>query len=338
MKNILYVSCVIIATVIGAGFATGQELLSYFNIYGAEGAIGLTAAMLMLMGCTWCVLLYVAEKREPELSGYLREAGGAASEKIYAFCIRVFSFCGFCAMCAAFSKLMGELFGAPYFLCVALFSLLCIVVSYFGSDWICVLNLIIAPILMVGLILISVKGMSDRAIETFAVSGARHHRFFMSAVVYASYNVLSVISILFGLKKYVPSKKIVNISVILSAVLMLAISGSVFLCIEVYFGKIVLGEIPLLTIALRHEAVYHIIYTVVVTGAIFSTAISLGYASLRKRGRQRLKEASLIWCMSIPVCLMGFENIVKKVYGAFGYLGIPLMILILCFFVKQHKK
>lgn len=36
IKNIINVSFVIIGTIIGAGFASGQEILSFFNIYGEK--------------------------------------------------------------------------------------------------------------------------------------------------------------------------------------------------------------------------------------------------------------------------------------------------------------
>ena len=41
MKNILKICFVIIGTIIGAGFASGKEIYTFFNIYKVEGLIGL---------------------------------------------------------------------------------------------------------------------------------------------------------------------------------------------------------------------------------------------------------------------------------------------------------
>lgn len=41
MKNILKICFVIIGTIIGAGFASGKEIYTFFNIYGPKGFLGL---------------------------------------------------------------------------------------------------------------------------------------------------------------------------------------------------------------------------------------------------------------------------------------------------------
>ena len=51
MKNILKVVFVIIGTLIGAGFASGQEIYLFFFAYGIEGLIGIILSSL-LMGVT----------------------------------------------------------------------------------------------------------------------------------------------------------------------------------------------------------------------------------------------------------------------------------------------
>ena len=51
MKNIFKVVFVIIGTLIGAGFASGQEIYLFFFSYGIEGLIGIIVSS-VLMGIT----------------------------------------------------------------------------------------------------------------------------------------------------------------------------------------------------------------------------------------------------------------------------------------------
>lgn len=37
MRNVLVCVCIIIGTIIGAGFASGQEIISFFNRFGGAG-------------------------------------------------------------------------------------------------------------------------------------------------------------------------------------------------------------------------------------------------------------------------------------------------------------
>ena len=45
MKNISKVSFVIIGTMIGAGFASGQEIYAFFSIYGIKGILGIIISL-----------------------------------------------------------------------------------------------------------------------------------------------------------------------------------------------------------------------------------------------------------------------------------------------------
>lgn len=48
MLNIFKVTFVIVGTIIGAGFASGQEILTFFNKYGICGLIGLVFSLSLI--------------------------------------------------------------------------------------------------------------------------------------------------------------------------------------------------------------------------------------------------------------------------------------------------
>ena len=49
MKNVLKTVFVIVGTVIGAGFASGQEIFNFFNTHGLKGVIGLVISMNLIV-------------------------------------------------------------------------------------------------------------------------------------------------------------------------------------------------------------------------------------------------------------------------------------------------
>lgn len=57
LKNTLLIAGTYVATVIGAGFASGQEILSYFVIYGKQSLYGLLLVCVLFTLCALCVLL-----------------------------------------------------------------------------------------------------------------------------------------------------------------------------------------------------------------------------------------------------------------------------------------
>ena len=48
MKNALSAAMVLIGTFIGAGFASGQEVIQYFGIFGNYGVVGILISCLLL--------------------------------------------------------------------------------------------------------------------------------------------------------------------------------------------------------------------------------------------------------------------------------------------------
>ena len=46
--NCFKASFVIIGTIIGAGFASGQEIFSFFNVYGKNGLLGIAVSNLLM--------------------------------------------------------------------------------------------------------------------------------------------------------------------------------------------------------------------------------------------------------------------------------------------------
>ena len=69
MKNILKIVFVIIGTLIGAGFASGQEMYIFFFSYGLEGIAGLFVSNI-LMGIIIYVSLKIINKYKKTFSEY----------------------------------------------------------------------------------------------------------------------------------------------------------------------------------------------------------------------------------------------------------------------------
>ena len=61
MKNILKVVFVIIGTLIGAGFASGQEIYLFFFSYGIKGIVGIIVSSI-LMGVVIYKTLIIVDK------------------------------------------------------------------------------------------------------------------------------------------------------------------------------------------------------------------------------------------------------------------------------------
>ena len=71
IRNILSVVCGYVAAVIGAGFASGQEIISFFVKYGKYSIIGVLLSCIIFSVFAYAVLSVCVEKNIETYSDYL---------------------------------------------------------------------------------------------------------------------------------------------------------------------------------------------------------------------------------------------------------------------------
>ena len=82
MKKILKAVFVIIGAVIGAGFASGQEIYIFFYQYGVNGILGIIISSLLLGFVTYKVLHICKEKKVTNYKVF--QVQGAYQTKLFA--------------------------------------------------------------------------------------------------------------------------------------------------------------------------------------------------------------------------------------------------------------
>ena len=111
MSNIIKVTSVIIGTIIGAGFISGQEIHSFFNKYGVCGQLGIIVAISLIGVVIYktCTIMY-----EQKINNYEKflETTIKSKNKLMIYTIKniinIFLVISFFIMCSAFSTYCFE--------------------------------------------------------------------------------------------------------------------------------------------------------------------------------------------------------------------------------------
>jgi len=338
VKNVLAVCAVYIATVIGAGFATGQEISTYFVSCGARGIFGVAIAALLIAFCCFSILSRVLQNKVTTYPEYLRTIMPEIASNLTGIVIVVFLLCGFCVMVSAGGTVLEEHYGMSKSASCACLCLFCFVIFIRPIRFLVKVNTILAPLIIIGILIagVCVVFLREESIPVFAplshqASGGKS-KFLLLALLYVSYNILLASVILVSLKDYIKDKHSIFYISIISGLIMFILLGLIFAIIQIYDGKIELGQIPMLTIMERIGRNAKTLYALVLLFAIFTTAIGNGYGFIDwfspRSGKWRILLSCLLCIAAMGLSRVSFADLVKYLFGAFGVCGLYLLVCI----------
>lgn len=345
MKAILKVVFVIIGTIIGAGFASGQEIWLFFNKYGNWGVAGIVLAC-SLSGTLIYKVFRILQKEN--INTYTELLENVSHKKILnqaiSIIISLFLLVSFYIMIAGMSAYFNQEFGLPVWICSIIMAFLCYITLQRDMKGIVIVNSILIPCLILFILYLGLQNL-DFTVEYFKTQHTAINsswRWIISSVLYASYNSIVLIPILVELKQYITSKNKAKKSSILCAII-LVLLGICLFCLLLRNQTAYQLELPMIGIVKDFGGIYPHLYGAVVVVAIFTSAISAGYGFLKnevakrkftkgnieKREERYYQKLLLVICIIAPVVAnFGFSNLVSKLYPMFGILGLLQMVLL----------
>lgn len=338
--NVAKVVSVITGTVIGAGFASGKEIYIFFAQYGKSGLLGALISSVLTGIIIYATLYIIKQKEAMNNNEFLDKITENKKLKwILESVINTFLLVSFWIMCAGFCTFFKQEFNIP----IIVTAIINAIVVYFllikNIDGIIKLNLIVVPIMIAIIIIISLKNCSfvniiNANINTNSNSN-NMGKAVVNAILYASYNSITLIPIIVLLGKSIKSKKETIAVTIASTIIFLVLILAIYQLLVFSAINVSNIEIPVLTILNDFHPAEKISYSIAIITAILTSAISSGYGSVENiSDKRKYKLAVLGICiMEIPIAYIGFGRLVEKLYPLFGVVGMVQIITI----VKKAK-
>lgn len=336
MKNVLKVVFVIIGTLIGAGFASGQEVYLFFFSYGMKGLIGILISSIIIGVVIYSTFNILNKYKINTYKDFLNILIPKNTKlKIIAnFIINIFILITFFIMIAGFGAYFEQEIGINRLVGSLILAIITFIVFMTSIKGVVKVNELIVPIL-IGFIfiigIISIKNIHILNLENYVIR-TNYTNFALSAVLYSSYNSILLIPVLITLNNYVKNKKQIFYISFISAIVTILLSVIIFLLlvrVDVDISKL---EMPVVYVVANMFKILRYIYGVIILGSIFTTAISLGVSFLQNTAKNKkgYTQISIIMCItSVIISKFGFSNLVSLLYPIFGYLGL-IQILRLC--------
>lgn len=345
--SVFIIAATYIGTVVGAGFASGQEVLQFFGYFGIKGFLGLTVAAFLLAVFGYMILELGRRLNAESHLPVIHYAGGKWVGSAIDWVITFFLFGCLVTMGAGAGAIFAEQFDLPFLWGTAVMTALASITVLLG------ISSVIASIsFMVPLLLVAVFGV---AIYTIAVdyspllAALRYYSepqkapvsfWFLTAVLYVSYNLVLAVAILAPLGSMSSPDKLKKGAVL--GGIGLGIGAAVInLAILTHAAKASAYEVPMIFVAGTVSPAVRIIYTVVLLTEVYTTAVASLYgfvARLSKQGTPRYRGITVAaGIAAFSLAQFGFSNLVGTLYPAVGFAGL-LMLGSLVYRFSRKKK
>lgn len=334
MKKILKAVFVIIGTLIGAGFASGQEIYIFFYQYGVNGILGIIISSLLLGFVTYKVLCIFQENELANYKSFLKRI--IKKEKyleIFNTIMNIFILITFYIMIAGFGAYFEQQLGIHFFIGSMILALICYFVFLKDVSGLIKVSQYIVPLLIGSLFIVGICVIDSENILEIShyVSKNTSWKWILDSVLYGSYNTILLIPVLIALRNLVNNKKEISIISILTTILIMVLSFIVYFILTKVDVDIKNLEMPAVYVASKISPIFEYIYGFIILSSILTTSISLGTSLLENiaHSKKKYKQYAILICVSaVLVSNIGFSNLVNLLYPIFGYIGLIQIIKI----------
>lgn len=326
-RNVVSVASFYAAAFIGAGFASGQEIMRFFVRYGKGGLVGIAVSFgFLVMGTVLIINRSKSQdarsyadfiyKQSPRLAPYL--------DIVYS----MFALIGLAVMLAGCGDLVAELFaigGGSIATALAVGMLI-----YQGSDRLLDTGALLTPPIAVLLILPAARTLTDTGIvlpQDGVPLGIG------AALLYSSYNLCLSMAVLSAFHHKLKTNGQIWSAALLGNGIVIILLLTIALSIWSEPITDTQSNMPMLVLAERLGPLFKIGSSVMLLAAMFSTALAHAFALVNRITHQttlgKPLSIGLVLFLGLSLSELGFGSLIEFGYPIIGVVGLLMFAVLL---------
>ncbi len=342
MGSVLTVAGTYIAFAIGSGFATGQEVLQYFTVFGAGAFAGLLIYFIggALMDTEF---ITIGQKEQFERkNGVYRYYCGKYVGTFYDYFTNLFVYMSYVVMCSGAGAALNQHYGLPSWVGVVLLAAAAGLTVTLGLEKIAAIIGKIGPALIIITILICIpnifngassisQGM-DLAPKLDFIKAA--DSWWLSVFNYLGFGILWMVSFLPAYGKTLNSTKQAAAGQVLGVALFTVTALIVVLAMFSNMASMEGSQIPILTLASNLSPAFGSIFAIIILLGIYSSAVPLLYGPATRFVDEKTAKGKTVMVILALVgaaiaLLLPFNELLNIIYTVNGYVGIIFILLVI---------
>ncbi|EMR05400.1 putative membrane protein [Bhargavaea cecembensis DSE10] len=348
MFRVLKIAGAFVGVIVGAGFASGQEVLQYFTSFGLKGTFAaiLATALFAYLGM---VLANIGSrlKAQSHKSAIYEISGRYLGVIVDA--IIIFTLFGVgVVMIAGAGSTVNQQFGLPVFVGSLLMTVLVTLAMMLKVDKVIGVIASITPFLLIFIGIISVYSLSTMDASFAALDPVTDSleksfpNWFISAVNYVSFNIAvgAGMALLTGGAEKNP--RLAGIGGLLGGLAIGIMIIFSHLAIFAQIETVASYDLPLLKMVEDISPILAVLMAIVLFGMIFNTALGMFYGFVARFFEMDTKKARIATVITLAIgfvlSFVGFTTLVSKFYSLIGYLGLFLILALVYAPIKLKRE
>jgi len=326
----LQIAFTYIGTVVGAGFATGQEILQFFTKYGTVGMLTILISTVLFIYFGTKVMLLSHDMQASSYEDLNRLLFGDRFGRWFSMLLFFELLSVSIVMLAGAGTVFREQLGQPFLLGIAVTLLLGYFVMVRGMTGIMAVNTVVVPTMLTFTGIVFYHTMQTDNFHSFEWLHLQDPyppgRAWIAPILYSAFNLAASQAVLVPLGASVKDRSAIRLGGLLGGVglgLMLLIGH---ISLSAYAPDILRYEIPMGMVVAGLGTTIHLMYLLLIYSEIFTTFIadvfglSLQVEQHTKLQRKTILIAVLLICFCIS--FIGFKNLLSALYPLFGALSL----------------
>jgi uncharacterized membrane protein YkvI len=323
------IAATFIGAIVGAGFASGQELSQFFLGYGIAGRYGVICSGLLF--ALWGVWLggYCNRRHLASYADYLHCLMGGVGAICVDALITLYLFCSIFIMLSAANALFSGHLGLLPGCGGILTGVVVFVVLWGGLESLVSFNVLLVPLkfLVCLAVFFLTRGMGGLMIQTRTSPVAPiFPHWIWATLFYAGFNMLEAMVVLVPLSERATTRECLTGN-LLGGLGLGVFALLIFQILLPFRSQVAAWEVPMLVVAgLAHPSLQWAYFTVLWAAILSSAVVSCFGVATRLRGRLAYRPALvLVLVLSLALSHFQFSSLVRLIYPLFGCVGVLLL-------------
>lgn len=349
MKKSLQIGGAYVGIIVGAGFASGQEIIQYFTSFGYKGISGALIATFGFAFVGMCIAQISSRLRTTSHKDLIYQISGKYIGFVLDYLLSFFLFGVAVIMFAGAGATFKQMFGLPVWIGSICMIVLTLVTVMMNVRSIINIIAIATPYLLAIVTVIAVYSLAtmdlsfaEQAVIAKTQTQVASSNWWITALLYMSFNIGVCFSLLTVMCGSVRNERVAGMGGIIGGLLLGALIVLIHLSLLAKMNSIVGLDIPMLALANEIHPIIGLLMSFALLGMIYNTAVGMFYSfTVRffKPTKPSFKVAVIFFgSLGFIASLAGFTTLVSKLYAVMGYIGFILVLSIVTAWLQGMRQ